>query len=183
MERYADALLDAVRDTEYAAVQVRRAAVQALQPVCGNVDEYLQADAVAAVDITEQGYLNITLPVMMPQRKEGDRARFLSGPIRSAVTAYFQERPLPRFEVCVLVYEHIYDRNSRRRFVDHDNLELKHCQDLLENYFLANDSSALCSAFQCSHRGDRTATRIWILRPEQFREWLEGHPECWLGAP
>ena len=47
MERYADALLEAVRDTEY-----------------------------AAVDITEQGYLNITLPVMMPQRvEEGFRSR------------------------------------------------------------------------------------------------------------
>ena len=30
MERYADALLEAVRDTEYTAVQVRRAAAQTL---------------------------------------------------------------------------------------------------------------------------------------------------------
>ena len=183
MERYADALLEAVRDTEYAAVQVRRAAVQALRPVCGNVDGYLQADAAAVVGITDQGYLNITLPAMMPQRKAGDQARFLSGPIRSAVTAYFQGKPLPQFDVCVLVYEHIYDKSSRRRFVDHDNLELKHCQDLLENYFLVNDTSSLCSAFQCSHHGDRTATRIWILHPEQFRKWLEDHAECWSATP
>ena len=66
-----------------------------------------------------------------------------------------------------------------RRFIDHDNLELKHCQDVLEASFLSNDTAALCSAFQCSHRGEQDGTRIWILPPEQFPEWLKNHPECW----
>ena len=82
----------------------------------------------------------------------------------------------------MLVYEHIYDINRNRRFIDHDNLELKHCQDVLEAAFLANDTAALCSAFQCSHRGEQDGTRIWILLPEQFPEWLKSHPECWKSA-
>ena len=79
----------------------------------------------------------------------------------------------------MLVYEHIYDISHRHRFIDHDNLELKHCQDVLEAAFLVNDTSSLCSAFQCSHRGENDSTRIWILTPEQFPEWLKCYPGCW----
>ena len=79
-------------------------------------------------------------------------------------------------------YEHIYDLSQSRRFIDHDNLGLKHCQDVLEAAFLANDTSALCSAFQCSHRGAQDSTRIWILTPEQFPEWLKRRLECWNGS-
>jgi hypothetical protein len=79
----------------------------------------------------------------------------------------------------VLVYEHIYDISHRHRFIDHDNLELKHCQDVLEAAFLVNDTSSLCSAFQCSHYGENDSTRIWILTPEQFPGWLKHDPECW----
>lgn len=82
----------------------------------------------------------------------------------------------------MLVYEHIYDINRNRRFIDHDNLELKHCQDVLEAAFLTNDTAALCSVFQCSHRREQDGTRIWILPPEQFPEWLKSHPECWKSA-
>ena len=29
------------------------------------------------------------------------------------------------------------------------------------------------------HRGEQDGTRIWILPPEQFPEWLKSYPECW----
>ena len=67
--------------------------------------------------------------------------------------------------------------------MDHDNLELKHCQDVLEAAFLTNDTSALCSAFQCSRRGDRNATRIWVLPAEAFPKWLANHPACRARPP
>lgn len=78
--------------------------------------------------------------------------------------------------------KHIYDLSQSRRFIDHDNLELKHCQDVLEAAFLTNATSALCSAFQCSHRDPQDSARIWILTPEQFLEWLKKHRECWNGS-
>ena len=93
----------------------------------------------------------------------------------------FPDRLPPKFHICVLAYEHIY--GPGRRFLDHDNLELKHCQDVLEAAFLTNDTSALCSAFQCSRRGERNATRIWVLPAEVFPKWLESHRESWAGPP
>ena len=95
---------------------------------------------IASVENTEEGWLLISLPVMLPRRGEKDRARLLDEPLRTAIRRYCQDRPLPKFQTCVLIYAHIYDAAyPRRRVTDHDNLELKHCQDVLEAAFLTND--------------------------------------------
>lgn len=173
-------LLDAVQSAENAAIQLRQYAAAVLEPeqtvpgvsVSGN-------NHAALVKIAPEGWLIASLPGMMPRRDDADRSRFLAGLLRDAIRRAFPEHDHPKFRACVLVYEHIYDIGRSRRFTDHDNLELKHCQDVLEAAFLSNDTAALCSAFQCSHRGEQDGTRIWILPPEQFPEWLKNHPECW----
>lgn len=173
-------LLDAVQSAENAAIQLRQYAAAVLEPeqtvpgvsVSGN-------NHAALVKIAPEGWLIASLPGMMPRRDDADRSRFLAGLLRDAIRRAFPEHDHPKFRACVLVYEHIYDISRSRRFTDHDNLELKHCQDVLEAAFLTNDTAALCSAFQCSHRGEQDGTRIWILPPEQFPEWLKNHPECW----
>ena len=173
-------LLDAVRSAEDAAIQLRQYAAAVLEPaqtVPGvSFSDNCQA---AVVEIPPVGWLAASLPGMMPRRDDADRSRFLSGLLRDAIRRTFPEHDQPKFRACVLVYEHIYDISRSRRFIDHDNLELKHCQDVLEAAFLTNDTAALCSAFQCSHRGEQDGTRIWILPPEQFPEWLKNHSECW----
>ena len=176
-------LLNAVKDVECTAVSVRNAAVKLLRLTPDEAADALQSDVTAKIVETREGWLYITLPAMMPRRKEGNRARFLNTPIKDAILSYFHNRPLPHFTACVLVYEHIHDCHSRKCFVDHDNLELKHCQDVLENFFLENDSSALCSAFQCSHRGESDSTRIWILTTDQFLEWLRFYSKYWKITP
>ena len=117
------------------------------------------------------GWLAVTLEAVLPRRGDSDRSRFLAHSLRAAIRRAFPDRLPPKFHICVLAYEHIY--GPGRRFLDHDNLELKHCQDVLEAAFLTNDTSALCSAFQCSRRGERNATRIWVLPAEAFPRWLE----------
>lgn len=133
------------------------------------------------VELLEGGWLAVTLEAVLPRRGDGDRGRFLAHSLRAAIRRAFPDQLPPKFHICVLAYEHIY--GPGRRFLDHDNLELKHCQDVLEAAFLTNDTSALCSAFQCSRRGDRNATRIWVLPAEAFHKWLESHRESWAGPP
>ena len=165
-------LLDAVRSAEDAAIQLRQYAAAVLEPVqTVPGDAFSDNSQAAVVEITPEGWLAASLPGMMPRRDDADRSRFLAGLLRDAIRWTFPEHDQPKFRACVLVYEHIYDI-----------LELKHCQDVLEAAFLANDTAALCSAFQCSHRGEQDGTRIWILPPEQFPEWLKNHPECWNGT-
>ena len=176
-------LLDAVRSAEDAAIQLRQYAAAVLEPVQTDPGDVFSDNSQAAVvEITPEGWLAASLPGMMPRRDDADRSRFLAGLLRDAIRRTFPEHDQPKFRACVLVYEHIYDISRSHRFTDHDNLELKHCQDVLEAAFLTNDTAALCSAFQCSHSGDQDGTRIWILPPEQFPEWLKNHPECWNGT-
>lgn len=173
-------LLDAVRSAEDAAIQFRQYAAAVLEPVqAGPGDMFSDNSQVTVIEITSEGWLAASLPGMMPRRDDADRSRFLAALLRDAIHRTFPEHDQPKFRACVLVYEHIYDISHSRRFIDHDNLELKHCQDVLEAAFLTNDTAALCSAFQCSHRGEQDGTRIWILPPEQFPEWLKSYPECW----
>ena len=173
-------LLDAVRSAEDAAIQLRQYAAAALEPVqTVPGDAFSDNSQAAVVEIAPEGWLAASLPGMMPRRDDADRSRFLAGLLRDAIRRTFPEHDQPKFCACVLVYEHIYDISHSRRFIDHDNLEPKHCQDVLEAAFLTNDTAALCSAFQCSHRGEQDGTRIWILLPEQFPEWLKSYPECW----
>ena len=181
--RNEDQLLDAVRSAENAAIHLRQYAAAVLEPV-QTVPEVVFSDnsQAAVVEITPESWLATSLPGIMPRRDDADRSRFLAGLLRDAIHRTFPQHDQPKFRACVLVYEHIYDISRSRRFIDHDNLELKHCQDVLEAAFLTNDTAALCSAFQCSHRGEQDGTRIWILPPEQFPEWLKNHPECWNGT-
>ena len=173
-------LLQAVQDAEAAVTHLRRFAASFLLTQGRRATPGTNATTIASVKSTEEGWLLISLPVMLPRRGEKDRARFLDEPLRAAIRCYCQDRALPKFQTCVLVYEHIYDAAyPRRRVTDHDNLELKHCQDVLEAAFLANDTASLCSVFQCSHPGEEVGTRIWILTPEQFEIWLGKHKTSW----
>ena len=174
-------LLQAVRDAESSVTQLRRFAASFL--LMRNMESLpaTSSTTIASVKSAEEGWLLLSLPVMLPRRGEKDRARFLDEPLRSAIRRYCQDRPLPKLQACVLVYEQIYDAAyPRRRVTDHDNLELKHCQDVLEAAFLANDTASLCSVFQCSHPGEEPGTRIWVLAPEQFESWLSKHKSAWL---
>lgn len=173
-------LLNAVRSAEDAAIQLRQYAAAVLEPVQTVPGDVFSGNSQTAVaEITSEGWLVLSLPGIMPRRDDADRSRFLAGLLRDAIRRTFPEHDQPKLRACVLVYEHIYDIGRNRRFIDHDNLELKHCQDVLEAAFLTNDTAALCSAFQCSHRGEQDGTRIWILPPEQFPKWLKNHSECW----
>ena len=173
-------LLQAVQDAEAAVTQLRHFAASFLLMQNRRSTPGTNTTTIASVKSTEEGWLLISLPVILPRRGEKDRARFLDEPLRAAIRCYCQDRALPKFQTCVLVYEHIYDASyPRRRVTDHDNLELKHCQDVLEAAFLANDTASLCSVFQCSHPGEEVGTRIWILTPEQFEIWLGKHKTSW----
>ena len=173
-------LMQAVQDAEAAVTQLRRFAASFLLMQNRRSTPGTNATTIASVENTEEGWLLISLPVMLPRRGEKDRARFLDEPLRAAIRSYFRNKPLPKFQACVLVYEHIYDAAyPRRRVTDHDNLELKHCQDVLEAAFLTNDTASLCSVFQCSHPGEEPGTRIWLLTPEQFEIWLSKHKTSW----
>lgn len=178
-----DLLLEVVQSAEETALQLRRYAAAVISPPREVPDCSKRPLLPAHVEVTPEGWVLAALPVILPQRTDGDHSRFLASSLWNAMRAHFRDKPLPKFHTCVLIYEHIYASGCKRRFTDHDNLELKHCQDVLEAAFLTNDSAALCSAFQCSHFGEAEGTRIWIVPAGQFPVWLETHKICWSDTP
>ena len=70
-------LLQAVQDAEAAVTQLRHFAASFLlmQNRCSTPGT--NTTTIASVENTEEGWLLISLPVMLPRRGEKDRARFL----------------------------------------------------------------------------------------------------------
>ena len=129
------ALLEAVQSAETAAIRLRQYAAAELTGRQSATSVSGEAKDITSVESTTKGWL--TCPAaMLPKRADGDRSRFLASLLRDAIRREYQETLLPKFRTCVLVYEHIYDISRSHRFIDHDNLELKHCQDVLEAAFL-----------------------------------------------
>ena len=134
-------LLEALRAAETATLALRDYAATVLPPgppAAGGPS--IGEEAPARVELLEGGWLAVTLEAVLPRRGDSDRSRFLAHSLRAAIRRAFPDRLPPKFHICVLAYEHIY--GPGRRFLDHDNLELKHCQDVLEAAFLTNDTSA-----------------------------------------
>ena len=183
ISRRDEILLEAVRSAEETALQLRSYAAATMRAPNECTYESELPYLPVQVEVTLEGWALAVLPVILPRRTDGDRSRFLASSLWSAVRTHFRDKPLPKFHSCVLVYEHIYAFDRKRRFTDHDNLELKHCQDVLEAAFLTNDTASLCSAFQCSHFGKTEGTHIWIVPTEQFPVWLEKHKTCWSNTP
>lgn len=135
-------LLEALRSAETATLALRDYAATVLPPgppAAGGPS--IGEEAPARVELLEGGWLAVTLEAVLPRRGDSDRSRFLAHSLRAAIRRAFPDRLPPKFHICVLAYEHIY--GPGRRFLDHDNLELKHCQDVLEAAFLTNDTSPL----------------------------------------
>ncbi len=172
-------LLDAVRHAENAAITLREFAVYTALRNSTRIDRAVREVTGASLTATDEDCVCVTLPAMLARRNDNDKSRYLAGLLRTQIHDRYAGKYFPKFRSCVIVYEQIYGAGSRRRFTDHDNLELKHVQDELETAFLVNDTSALCSAFQCSHIGEKDGTRIWIMKPERFSEWLDAHPDFW----
>lgn len=119
-------LLEALRAAETATLALRDYAATVLlpgPPAAG--DPSIGEEAPARVELLEDGWLAVTLEAVLPRRGDGDRGRFLAHSLRAAIRRAFPDRLPPKFHICVLAYEHIY--GPGRRFLDHDNLELKHC--------------------------------------------------------
>lgn len=172
-------LLEALRAAETATLALRDYAATVLPPgppAAGGPS--IGEEAPARVELLEGGWLAVTLEAVLPRRGDSDRSRFLAHSLRAAIRRAFPDRLPPKFHICVLAYEHIY--GPGRRFLDHDNLELKHCQDVLEAAFLTNDTSALCSAFQWQPPG-RTERHPHLGPARRGVPQVAGEPSGVLG--
>lgn len=138
-------------------------------------EEYLTSAAVMqGINVEEkEGVLEITLPCLLPKRKQRQSTEYLLDPFTAAMAQYSREHPMPRFQHCVVCFSHIYCQDlPKRRVRDYDNLELKQFLDVAASFILTDDSGLLCDAYNTTELGETDCTRISIMDSKHFPKWL-----------
>lgn len=138
--------------------------------------EYLtSAGVIQGIEIKcEDGILEITLPCMLPKRKQRRSTEFLIDPLYFTLNSYVCNHDIPHFRDCVVCFSHVYDeRMPSNRIRDYDNLELKQLLDVVSSFVMLDDSGLLCDAYNTTEWGERDCTRMTIMPKERFPKWLE----------
>lgn len=137
-------------------------------------DYLASAGVVQGIEIQcEDGVLEITLPCLLPKRKQRKSTEFLIDPLYFTLSSYADNHSLPHFEECVVCFSHVYDRElSSRRIRDYDNLELKQILDIVSTFVMVDDTGLLCDAYNTTELGESDCTRITVMEKERFTEWL-----------
>ena len=138
--------------------------------------EYLaSAGIVQGIEINvDDGVLEITLPCLLPKKKQRRSTDYLIDPLYFTLSSYATNHKLPRFEQCVVCFSSIYDKElPLRRVRDYDNLELKQILDVVAAFVMVDDTGLLCDAYNTTELGDSDYTRITIMEKEHFPRWLD----------
>lgn len=138
-------------------------------------EEYLTSAAVMqGIRVEENdGVLEITLPCLLPKRKQRQSTEYLLDPFTAAMSQYARSHPLPRLQHCVVCFSHVYCQDlPERRVRDYDNLELKQFLDVAASFILTDDSGLLCDAYNTTELGETDCTRISIMDSALFPRWL-----------
>lgn len=138
-------------------------------------DEYLvSAGVVHGVEVSDKdGMLEITLPSLLPKKKQGQSTEFLLDPLYYTLSRYADNNLLPKYQRCVVCFLHIYNRElPERRARDYDNLELKQILDVISAFVLVDDGGLLCDAFHSTELGDTDCTVVSVMDRDRFPAWL-----------
>ena len=136
-------------------------------------EEYLTSAAVMqGINVEEKnGILEITLPCLLPKRKQRQSTEYLLDPFTAAMSQYAKSHPLPRLQHCVVCFSHVYCQDlPQRRVRDYDNLE--QFLDVAASFILTDDSGLLCDAYNTTELGESDCTRISIMDSSHFQKWL-----------
>ena len=121
----------------------------------------------------EDGVMEVTLPSLLPKRKQRQSTEFLLDPFYFTLSQYTKTHPLPKFTDCVVCFAHIYSQElPARRVRDYDNLELKQLLDVLSTFIMADDSGILCDAYNTTELGEKDCTCIFVMDKSRFPGWL-----------
>ena len=163
-----------------AALRAERIACQMRNLVCLATPEkrsgYLKeaADAQGIEICQEEDLISITLPGLLPKRKQHVNTAFLHEPLNYALQTYLAVHSLPLYRECVVCFSQVYDRNGPfDRIRDYDNLEFKQLLDTIATYIMVDDSGLYCDSYHTTELGDMDCTRISIMDSKQFPDWLE----------
>ena len=173
-ENYGDLSMNAALRAERIACQMRNlVCLAAPEKRSGYLKE--AADTQGIEICQDEDLISITLPGLLPKRKQHVNAAFLHEPLNYALQNYLTVHSLPLYRECVVCFSQIYDRNGPfDRIRDYDNLEFKQLLDTIASYIMVDDSGLYCDSYNTTELGDTDHTVIYVMGKSRFPQWLKG---------
>jgi hypothetical protein len=137
-------------------------------------DYLISAGVIQGIEIANaSGIFTITLPCLLPRRKQRQNTEFLHDPLYHSLNRYAETNPIPKYRHCVVCFSHIYNRElPERRIRDYDNLELKQILDIVSAFVMVDDGGILCDAYNTTEFGETDCTRVSVMDKDSFPHWL-----------
>lgn len=172
-ENYGDLSMNAALRAERIACQMRNLVCLAAPK---KRSDYLQeaADAQGIEICQNEDLISITLPGLLPKRKQHVNAAFLHEPLNYALQNYLAVHSLPLYRECVVCFSQVYEQDGPfDRIRDYDNLEFKQLLDTIATYIMVDDTGLYCDSYHTTEIADRDATVIYVMGKSTFPKWLQ----------
>ena len=138
--------------------------------------EQNMAEAISVeIGFTQEGWFVLRIPRLLPRKERGKgSADYIRGFLYPAMQRFFQTEIPVRFDNCVIIYRHIYDRNEpARRQRDHDNIEVNFVTDTVALFVMTDDAPLRCQHHYCSAPGTQERTDGYGVPESDFTSWYE----------
>ncbi len=132
------------------------------------ITKYVPVD----IGYTAENWFTVQMPLLLPKKEEGS-ADYIREFLYIALQDFFLYRPPVRYDDCVLIYRHVYDRRRpERKKRDHDNIEVNMVSDIVALYVMPDDGPAVCNHYYCSAPGNEERTEVYVVPKDEFPIWL-----------
>lgn len=124
------------------------------------------------IGFTKLGWFCVKLPLLLPKKERGS-GNYIRSILYPAFKDFFKNKASVRYEKCVLIYRHVYDKNRpERRKRDHDNIEINMVSDIVAMYVMPDDGPSVCSHYYLSVEGSSERTEVYVVPEDEFSIWL-----------
>lgn len=125
----------------------------------------------------EDHMIQAELPFLLPHRKHA-YTDYIYQLFHMQLHSWCMEqekmgKKIPTFHRATVCFIHEYDRKlPKTRIRDHDNIEEKQVVDALGSFFLESDGGLYLDTYHTSRSGERDRTLLFLMKQEQFLEWI-----------
>ena len=128
------------------------------------------------VEYTKNGWFHVKLPFLLPKKEKGNPS-YIRTTLNTALASFFAEHERVFFDDCVLIFNHCYSE-ERKKYRDHDNIELNSVVDLLALYVMVDDAPMRCQHYYFSSISDYDYTEVFIVPKKDFIMFLTETSFC-----
>lgn len=131
------------------------------------------------IGYTQEGWFSVRLPRLLPRKEREKKGEigsneYLRGILPPALNRFFKDNLPTRFDDCVIIFRHIYDKeHPERKKRDHDNIEVNFVIDAIANHVMRDDGALECRHYYCSAAGTEERTEVYVVPESDFLEWYQ----------